>query len=95
MPPPSPSIQELKALEYEEIGERLLDNDDFEGALVKFSKAIFLRPKSAQLYSLRGDIYLKMGDIKSALANRFFVARGNTPNQNPRVRTKKSQTQPP
>jgi tetratricopeptide (TPR) repeat protein len=44
-------------------------NDNPEGALVHFDKAIEAEPTDAGLYNRRGDCYAKMGDHERALAN--------------------------
>ena len=42
---------------------------NFDGALSALSRIIFLAPQERKAYTMRGEIYLSMGDLSSALAN--------------------------
>ncbi|KAJ8520380.1 hypothetical protein ON010_g17954 [Phytophthora cinnamomi] len=54
---------------------------DLDGALQCLTKAIFLRPECTQLYAKRAQVYWKLCDVKSAIANyrRLFAIDPDPP----------------
>eukprot|EP00937_MAST-01D_sp_MAST-1D-sp2_P000309 g309.t1 len=61
-------VEEKAAAHYKRAVE-LQGNEQFEEAIVTFSKAIFLAPDEARFYRGRGEAYLGLCDFKSATSN--------------------------
>ena len=59
----------MNATEAFELGVKYLDKQDFDNALVAFSHAIRLDPKSPQAYNGRGVTHALMGQPERALAD--------------------------
>ena len=57
------------AEELREAGLSLFREGKHEAALVALSKALFVDPEDADAYRHRADVYLELGDLRSALAN--------------------------
>lgn len=57
----------------------LAQNGDFEGALLRYSVAIRLKPEFAHAYNNRGLVYRKLGQFEEAIEN-YSVAIRKAPN---------------
>ena len=63
---PAPRVSKA----YGDLGKaKLVLNEDYQGAVTDFTRAIEFNPKDAQLYMLRGMAYRKQGDQESANAD--------------------------
>jgi len=71
----------LSANAYIESGNNKYDNDDFEGAIVKYSKAIKLEPNNAYAYVLRGRAQMELYNYDEALIdfNKSISLNANDP----------------
>jgi len=58
---------ENKAKKYFEVASKLDDDDDWDGALKNYKKAIELNPKSAAFYLARGWLYKRKGESVKAI----------------------------
>ncbi|SPQ96337.1 unnamed protein product (mitochondrion) [Plasmodiophora brassicae] len=56
-------------MQYARQGAEQLRQDDFPGAVISFTKALFLLPNNAALHTGRGCAFIGLGDIKSAIVN--------------------------
>eukprot|EP00735_Rhodelphis_limneticus_P001234 TRINITY_DN11816_c0_g1::TRINITY_DN11816_c0_g1_i1::g.11536::m.11536 TRINITY_DN11816_c0_g1::TRINITY_DN11816_c0_g1_i1::g.11536 ORF type:complete len:520 (-),score=31.57,sp/Q8NEE8/TTC16_HUMAN/27.13/3e-44,TPR_11/PF13414.1/2.5e-13,TPR_11/PF13414.1/0.00033,TPR_11/PF13414.1/3.1e-06,TPR_11/PF13414.1/4.6e-08,TPR_11/PF13414.1/1.3e-11,TPR_11/PF13414.1/4.7e-07,TPR_11/PF13414.1/1.8e+03,TPR_2/PF07719.12/0.0012,TPR_2/PF07719.12/0.017,TPR_2/PF07719.12/0.0092,TPR_2/PF07719.12/10,TPR_2/PF07719.12/0.047,TPR_2/PF077 len=52
-----------------EEGQRYLNTNQLEDAIACFSRAIFLNPLDAVYYANRGDAFIRLCDLKSAIVN--------------------------
>ncbi|MFH1223957.1 MAG: tetratricopeptide repeat protein, partial [Pseudomonadota bacterium] len=61
-----PSGKKIEASMYCDCGNKKMDTKDYKGAVVCFTKAIELRPRYAEAYSLRGRAYSDLGQYDKA-----------------------------
>lgn len=63
------SLKQIRAQDHSRKAAALFQSHDYENALLELSKAIFLDPYLHEAYDFRADIYTRLCDFKSAVAN--------------------------
>ncbi|XP_008509647.2 tetratricopeptide repeat protein 16 isoform X1 [Equus przewalskii] len=59
----------LKVREHYYRGQRCLEQEDWEMAVLFFSRALHLDPRLVDFYALRAEAYIQLGDFSSAIQN--------------------------
>ena len=69
MPRRVPSEREAKAEAWREQAEESFEEGRLEEAVLRYTKALYLSSEDPNLYAARGDVYVQLGDFRSAVAN--------------------------
>jgi len=56
-------------LTYIDLGDQLIEQGDFDGAIAVYTGAISSEPDDGFIYQLRADAYKKKGDLDNAIAD--------------------------
>lgn len=62
-------MKEQKIIERLHRANDLIEVNNFEGALVEFQKILFFDKNIPEVYAERAEIYIKLCDFSSAIAN--------------------------